>query len=245
MPKTSPSATAFKPSAGVGHRDLAVDQRPRPGDVHELDERCQLRRVPIVEPPPASAGRRCRTARPARRHPGGGPGDDDRAARLSDFTECDQVAAPTVSITASTRAGSRSPVSTTSCAPISRARARLSSSRLVANTGSRPPARSMMSARRHAPTGALHGTESPGLRPDCVKSIRYAVSHAVGRHAASANDRPRRLRDHVVSRDGDPARRTFPGSARQQRPLGVGASSPVQDGSLITAWTSTSLPSSS
>ena len=35
----------------------------------------------------------------------------------SDFTECDQVAAPTVSITASTRSGSRAPLSKAASAP--------------------------------------------------------------------------------------------------------------------------------
>ncbi|GAA3118394.1 hypothetical protein GCM10017687_35030 [Streptomyces echinatus] len=44
-----------------------------------------------------------------------------------DFTECDQVAAPTVSMTASTRCGSRAPGSTASTAPSSSARFRFAS----------------------------------------------------------------------------------------------------------------------
>ena len=54
----------------------------------------------------------------------------------SDLTECDQVAAPTVSMTASTLSGTRSPVGTARCAPISSAWARFASSRLVAYTRS-------------------------------------------------------------------------------------------------------------
>ena len=50
----------------------------------------------------------------------------------SERMEWVQVARPTVSITASTRTGSRAPVSNTSCAPMSSARLRFSSSRLVA-----------------------------------------------------------------------------------------------------------------
>ena len=42
---------------------------------------------------------------------------------LSDFSECDQVASPTVSITASTRSGSRAPDAKASCAPSSQRRA--------------------------------------------------------------------------------------------------------------------------
>ena len=50
---------------------------------------------------------------------------------LSELTECDQVAAPTVSMTASTRSGSRSPEAKTRSAPISRARSPRASSRDV------------------------------------------------------------------------------------------------------------------
>ena len=38
------------------------------------------------------------------------------------------------------------------------------------------------------PAGALNQHGVPGLAPDCVKSIRYAVSHAVGRQAASEGE---------------------------------------------------------
>src|SRR5215468_6952447 len=58
-----------------------------------------------------------------------------------EFTECDHVAAPTVSMTAATP----------------------------------PPA-------------PCTSTVPPGRTPEFVKSIRYAVSHAVGRHAAVSHD---------------------------------------------------------
>jgi len=55
-----------------------------------------------------------------------------RPPGLSERTECAQVACPTLSITTSTRSGSRSPVPKTRSAPSSRARSRLASVRLVA-----------------------------------------------------------------------------------------------------------------
>ena len=53
---------------------------------------------------------------------------------LSELIECDQVAAPTVSITASTRSGSRSPDANARSAPTSTARAPRASSREVTQT---------------------------------------------------------------------------------------------------------------
>ena len=50
---------------------------------------------------------------------------------LSELTECDHVAAPTVSMTASTRSGSRSPLPNARSAPISTARFPRASSREV------------------------------------------------------------------------------------------------------------------
>ena len=65
---------------------------------------------------------------------------------------------------------------------------RLASSRLVAST-LRPPARArVISAVATPPPAPCTSTVSPALSPPWVKSIRYAVSHAVGRQAASSND---------------------------------------------------------
>ena len=90
----------------------------------------------------------------------------------SDRIECDQVARPTVSITASTFTGSRSPDSKTSWAPMSSARLRLASSRLVARTFSPPARASVISAVATPPPAPCTSTVSPALRPPWVKSIR-------------------------------------------------------------------------
>ena len=106
----------------------------------------------------------------------------------SERIECDQVARPTVSITASTFTGSRAPDSNTSWAPSSSAFARLASSRLVANTRSPPARASAISAVATPPPAPCTSTVSPALRSPCPKSIRYAVSQAVGRQAASSKE---------------------------------------------------------
>ena len=74
----------------------------------------------------------------------------------SDRIECDQVAAPTVSMTASTCSGSRAPDSKTSWAPSSSARARLASSRLVAQHPQPAGARQRDQRGGDAAAGALH-----------------------------------------------------------------------------------------
>ena len=81
----------------------------------------------------------------------------------SDRIECDQVARPTVSMTASTLTGSRSPDSKTSWAPSSSARLRLVSSRLVANTLRPAGARQRDQRGRDAAAGALHEHGVAGL----------------------------------------------------------------------------------
>ena len=132
----------------------------------------------------------------------------------SDRSEWFQVAAPTVSMTASTRSGSRAPVSKTWWAPISSARARLASSRLVAST-CRPPARArVIRAVATPPPAPWTSTVWPGLRPPWTKSIRYAVSQAVGRQAASSKDSDAGLGTRLPA-GPRPGRRACPGSARR------------------------------
>jgi len=98
-------------------------------------------------------------------HPGGGARDHQRAARperpqRSGF----QVAAPTVSITASTRAGSRVPDSNTAAAPSSSARARLAASRPVAQDP-QPRGRTQPDHRSgHAAAAALDEHRAAGCR---------------------------------------------------------------------------------
>ena len=106
----------------------------------------------------------------------------------SDLSECDQVAAPTVSITASTRSGSRAPDSNAASAPSSTARSPLGL--VAAGDPTRSPAAAAEHDQRgrHPAAGALHQHGVAGRTPDWVKSIRYAVSQAVGRQAASSND---------------------------------------------------------
>ena len=112
-----------------------------------------------------------------------------RPPGLSDFTECAQVASPTVSITASTRSGSRAPDANAACAPSASADACLASVRAVAYTR-RPAARAIvMHAVATPPDAPCTSTVWPGRSPDLTNSIRYAVSHAVDRHAASSKDR--------------------------------------------------------
>ena len=90
----------------------------------------------------------------------------------SDFSECDQVASPTVSITASTRSGSRAPVSkAASRAELHRPRAL----RLVAAGDPDPQpgrAREHDQRRRDAAAGTRTRTVSPGSQPGRVNSIR-------------------------------------------------------------------------
>ena len=124
---------------------------------------------------PAAAGRRSGSGRPA--------GSARRSRRetttvppgRSDLSECDQVAAPTVSITASTRSGSRAPDSKTSCAPSSSARARLASSRLVAQTRSPRGAAERDRAVATPPPAPCTSTVSPGSQPG------LGEEHPVGR----------------------------------------------------------------
>ena len=145
---------------------------------------------------------------------GGGAGDDDRSAGAQRPDRVRPGRLPTVSITASTLTGSRAPDSKTSWAPISSARARLASSRLVASTF-RPPARArMISAVATPPPAPCTSTVSPALSPPWVKSIRYAVSQAVGRQAASSKDSEAGLGIRLRPAR-PPGRRRCPGGARR------------------------------
>ena len=78
-----------------------------------------------------------------------------------------------------------------------------------------------------------------------MKSIRYAVSHAVGRHAASSNERPAGF--GITFRRGTATlSANVPGCRSDSNDrFGSSVSSPRHEGSLMTECTSTSLPSSS
>lgn len=64
----------------------------------------------------------------------------------------------------------------------------MASSRLVAKTRSPAALPSTMAAVATPPPAPCTSTESPGRTPALVNSIRYAVSHAVGRQAASSKE---------------------------------------------------------
>ena len=112
-----------------------------------------------------------------------------RAVGAADFSEWSKVAAPTVSITTSTRSGSRAPGSS-AVAPSSAIRSRLAASRLVAYTRLPSATPSATAAVATPPPAPWTSTDSPSATRPFVVSIRQAVSQAVGRHAASVADRP-------------------------------------------------------
>jgi len=95
-----------------------------------------------------------------------------RPPGLRERSECDHVAAPTVSITTSTFSGSRAPDANASCAPRSTARAPFVSSLEVTHT--RKPAwrASMISAVDTPPPAPWIRTVCPGASPERVNSIR-------------------------------------------------------------------------
>lgn len=93
-------------------------------------------------------------------------------------------------MTASTRSGNRAPGGNTASAPSSPTRTRFASSRLVAHIRYPAARPSMTSAVATPPPAPWTSTVPPGATPDLVNSIRYAVSHAVGRQAASRKLRP-------------------------------------------------------
>ena len=82
------------------------------------------------------------------------------------------VAAPTVSITASTLSGSRAPDSNARSAPISTARAPLASSREVTHIRYPAAEPSWTSAVATPPPAPCTSTVPPGCTPELVNSIR-------------------------------------------------------------------------
>ncbi|OLB65467.1 MAG: hypothetical protein AUI10_06675 [Actinobacteria bacterium 13_2_20CM_2_72_6] len=161
---------------------------------------------------------------------------------VAHLRECSKVAAPTVSITTSTRSGNRAPGSS-AVAPSAAIRSRLPGSRLVAYTRAPSATARTTAAVATPPPAPWTSTEPPsGSRPRTV-SIRYAVSHAVGRHAASAKDSSgglgTRLRRGTRTRSAKVPGHFSDSAVR----FGSIVSSP-DDGSPTIACTTTSVPSS-
>jgi hypothetical protein len=87
--------------------------------------------VPIVEPITDSWVKNTRLSSAPGLNPVVAPDVTTTPPGLSDLMLCDQVASPTVSMTPSTRSGSRAPVSNACSAPSASAAARFSSLRPV------------------------------------------------------------------------------------------------------------------
>ena len=145
--------------------------------------------MPIVAPTTESSRKKIRWSSAGLASPDVAPATTIVPPGRSERTEWDHVAAPTVSITASTRRGRRAPGSTARTAPREIARSRLAASRLVAKTSMPVAAARAIAADATPPPTPCTSTLSPGETRALVKSIRYAVSHAVGTHAASENVR--------------------------------------------------------
>ena len=174
LPKTSPAAIAAKPSRRLLHRQHPVDDRSHAADVEQLGERRQL---------VAGAHRRADDPQLQEEDPGqlGVVGFGPLVVRettsvppgRSDLIECDQVAAPTVSMTASTRSGSRaSALEHLVRAELERPRALLLVTAGGADPQARRPGRARSSAVATPPPAPCTSTVSPGLRPPWVKSMR-------------------------------------------------------------------------
>src|SRR5450755_4419166 len=111
LPNCSPRAIAAKPSrASVSGRRMWISGRV-PVCSQNWSRRPSSPRVPIVEPITESCRKKTRCSSAGGAWPLVAPEITIRPPGLSDFTECDHVASPTVSITTSTRSGSRVPVS--------------------------------------------------------------------------------------------------------------------------------------
>ena len=247
LPKTSPSAITAKPSRAwsIGSSRSISGRAPVASSI--VTSAASSSRVPIVEPITESWRKKIRVSSASSScGPEVVPEVMIRPPGRSERTECDQVAFPTVSMTASAFSGSRSPDSNAAWAPISSALARLASSRLVTSTRSPAARPSTIAAVATPPPAPCTSTVSPGLQ------LAAGEEHPVGREprgrqAGRLGERQRRRLGHDVARAGTATRSAIAPWWRSESSdrFGSKVSSPFQDGSLITPWTTTSLPSSS
>jgi hypothetical protein len=122
----------------------------------------------------------------------------------------------------------------------------LASDRLVANTVSPAAWASAIAAVATPPPAPCTSARSPGRTPARENSIRYAVSQATGRQAASSKDSSAGLGSRFAR--GTPTRSANVPSYTSVRIDTAGSrvsSPPPATGSPITEWTTTSFPSSS
>ena len=160
-------------------------------------------------------------------------------------SECAQVASPTVSMTASTRSGSRAPDSKAWSAPSSTRAGPLG---LAPAGGPDPVARGPAEQdqrRGHAAAGALdqHGRARLTGRPGRTASGRRSGRRSAGTRPARSSARPAWAPGCAAARP--PARRRCRRSAPTAATGAGRASRRRRHGSPMTACTTTSLPSSS
>jgi hypothetical protein len=128
--------------------------------------------VPIVDPTTDSCRKKTRFSSAGGTPPLVAPQITIVPPGRSARSEWAQVASPTVSMTASTRSGSRAPAGNAWSAPSSMARSRLASLRLVAQTRYPPARPSRMSAVATPPPAPWTRIVAPGSRPALANSIR-------------------------------------------------------------------------
>ena len=128
--------------------------------------------MPIVEPMTLSCRKNTRWSSADGAKPLVPPETTSVPPGRSARSECFHVASPTVSSTASTRSGSRAPLSNASWAPSSTARSPFAASRDVTHTR-RPAWRaSTVAALATPPPAPWISTVSPGCTPALTNSIR-------------------------------------------------------------------------
>ena len=200
--------------------------------------------VPIVEPMTDSCRKKIRFSS------AGGFGPDvapDTTTRPPGFKRLQRVrpgGAPTVSITASTRSGSRAPdVERLVRAELERRLPAWPRCARSHTPGSRPRGPSRCTRWRRRRTRPGPARSGPGRSPDFTNSIRYAVSHAVDRQAASANESSAGLGTTLRLRHDDVlGQRALVLLGQQRAAAGRASRRRSSPSLLITEWTTTSSP---
>jgi hypothetical protein len=134
LPVSSPAIMAANPSLAPASGRVRSTSGRTPDCSQNLSSRASWSRVPIVEPTMDSWVKKTRFRSAGGTAPLVAPLITTRPPGRSERSECAQVASPTVSMTPSTRSGSRAPVSNARSAPSLTARSRLASLRLVTHT---------------------------------------------------------------------------------------------------------------
>src|SRR5690606_30475922 len=245
LPAVSPSSIFRKASGASVIGSSAPIAGRIPASCTNSNSEASSSRVPMVDPTTRNCRKNTRCSSAFASGPLVDPETTTTPPGLSDFSECDHVALPTVSNTASTRCGNRAPGSNVSCAPSFSASARFASVRPVAYTRMPAARPSWISAVATPPDAPCTSIDWPGRSPDLTNSIRYAVSHAVPITDASAQLSPLglgiALAAGTMTRSANVPWCFSVSSVR----LGSSVSSPRHAGSPITECSTTSVPSGS